>query len=675
MSAAPTRSRTPRSWPDWRSICCGRIRRTARCAGPSIRALVERTRFAAVFTAHPTFALPVAVGQALAEAACGQRARRASPSHRPPPISLADEFAQATAAIANGRDAIDRFNAALLSVARARLAGSLDRPGAAPGDPVELGRLRYRRTHRYRLVGHAAAAAGDEAAAAGTAARPGRRPAGDRGAGSARRRGAGRGGRADRRSVPDAPDPPRVAAFAQALVGRREAALASPEPLMPLFAAAIARADEPMQLALCVARAGLVSHGLALAHTHTRLNAAQIHNVVRQRLGIADPPEDPSHRRALFSAINAALDTVQPVPVDFGALIVEQASAARLMMTVAQIVKHIDGSVPVRFLIAETETGYTLLAALWLARLFGVEQHVEISPLFETAEALEHGATVLEEALRSPHYRAYLQPTGRLALQFGYSDSGRYVGQLAASYLIERLRLKIGRDAGAARRYRRRGGAVRHAWREHRPRRASRLARRPAEIPVAHRVPPGAEPGGAAGARGERIPGRRRLSAVRHAGTRARDDHPHRRADLSSRRRSDRGPGLCRSGFRPPISSRRSAHGMEGLVDDAGYAALLGAFGPALLDRHRLAPGGAAGGRHGGGGAHPPSARAAGDPEQRDPAAARLVREHACRGWARRRRGTPRRSPRCAPTAGASTARWTSRRTRWRIPTSTCCAR
>ena len=42
-------------------------------------------------------------------------------------------------------------------------------------------------------------------------------------------------------------------------------------------------------------------------------------------------------------------------------------------MTVAQIVKHVDGSVPVRFLIAETETGYTLLTALWLARLFGIE--------------------------------------------------------------------------------------------------------------------------------------------------------------------------------------------------------------------------------------------------------------------------------------------------------------
>ena len=62
--------------------------------------------------------------------------------------------------------------------------------------------------------------------------------------------------------------------------------------------------------------------------------------------------------------MNAALDTVKPVAVDFGALLAEQASAVRLMMTVAQIIKHVDGSVPIRFLIAETETGYTLLAAM-----------------------------------------------------------------------------------------------------------------------------------------------------------------------------------------------------------------------------------------------------------------------------------------------------------------------
>src|ERR1039457_1264906 len=81
--------------------------------------------------------------------------------------------------------------------------------------------------------------------------------------------------------------------------------------------------------------------------------------------------------------------------------------------------------------------------ALWLGEPFGIEKQIEISALFETASALEHGATVLDEALRSPHYREYLKQTGKLALQFGYSDSGRYVGQLAATYLIERLRLKI----------------------------------------------------------------------------------------------------------------------------------------------------------------------------------------------------------------------------------------
>ena len=112
---------------------------------------------------------------------------------------------------------------------------------------------------------------------------------------------------------PDAPDPPRVAAFAQALVGRRDAALTAPQPLLPLFTqACAAAADDDTRLALCTARAGLVSHSLALAHTHTRLNAAQIHNAVRQRLGITDSPEEPAHRRALFAAINAALDDVTP---------------------------------------------------------------------------------------------------------------------------------------------------------------------------------------------------------------------------------------------------------------------------------------------------------------------------------------------------------------------------
>ena len=81
------------------------------------RALVERARFAAVFTAHPTFALPADVEHALAETASGRPALTTG-SHRPPRITLGEEFEQAGMAIAHGRDAIDQFNVALVAVAR-----------------------------------------------------------------------------------------------------------------------------------------------------------------------------------------------------------------------------------------------------------------------------------------------------------------------------------------------------------------------------------------------------------------------------------------------------------------------------------------------------------------------------------------------------------------------------
>jgi phosphoenolpyruvate carboxylase len=546
------------------------------------QALTERTRFAAVFTAHPTFSLPLPVSQALAQAACGRSVPEFE-SHRPPPITLRSEFDQSAAAIANGRDAIDRFNAALISVARGAWP---DRWTELTPSPVilstwvgydtdgrtdigwwdtlrlrlEMKRLQLSRLHAQVSVLPSGDALGERVAEA--------RDAVDR----------------QIELCPDQPEPASVAAFARALVGSRESALTSPAPLLPLFRSAIAKAEDHEKLALTVARAGLVSHGMALAHTHTRLNAAQIHNVVRQRLRIADPPEDPSRRRALFAAINAALDVVKAEKVDFGALISEQASAAKLMMTVAQIVKHVDSSVPVRFLIAETETGYTLLAALWLARLFGVERHIEISPLFETAEALERGATVLEEALRSPHYRDYLKQTGRLALQFGYSDSGRYVGQLAATYLIERLRLKIGETLA----HHKVTGVEVILFDTH-----------------GESIGRGAHPGSLADRLKYLSPTASR-QALGRAGLQVREEAAFQGGDgyllfgtpelaLATITR------IAEQTYHPaagPIEDPVYAdpdfaadffatirNGMEGLVEDAGYAALLGAFGPSLLDR------------------------------------------------------------------------------------------
>ena len=540
----------------------------------TFRAAVERTRFAAVFTAHPTFSLPAEQSAALARAAGGEAAPRFA-SHRPSRPTLAEEFDQASTAIRHGRDALDRLTTALL---RAAAHTWPDRWRSLAPKPVILaswvgydtdGRtdIGWWDTLRLRLVmkrlqlervraqvdAPAVTARLDEALAAVEA---------------------------QIAACPATPDPDAVARFAAALVHGRDAALVTPEPVLHLLDEAITASADP--LPLVVARAGLASHGLALAHTHVRLNSAQLHNAARVRLGLADPPADASRRRVLLAAIGEALDTVEAEPVDFGAMLAEQSSAARLMMTVAQIAKHVDGSAPVRFLIAETESGYTLLTALWLARLFGVEQHVEISPLFETADALEAGARVVAEALRSPHWCAYLRRHGRFCLQFGYSDSGRYIGQLAASYLIERLRLKVAELL------------VRHGL---------------AEVEVVlfdthgESIGRGGHPGSLADRLKYVSPTRSRMAFAR-AGIAVREESAFQGGDgyllfgtpALAEATVARIAEHCYAtmvGGQDPIYTEPDfaadffatiGSGMRELVEDPGYAALLGTFGPALLD-------------------------------------------------------------------------------------------
>jgi phosphoenolpyruvate carboxylase len=195
--------------------------------------------------------------------------------------------------------------------------------------------------------------------------------------------------------------------------------------------------------ALAVLRAELANFGLGMAHTHVRLNSTQVHNAIRKAVGLETAPDDPRYRQSYLAALSELLDKAQPVSINFGSVIAERTSAKRLFMVVAQMLKYADARTPIRFLIAESESAFTVLAALYFARLFGVDDRVDISPLFETEKALETGSRIIEQLLDNPHYRAYVQKRGRLCLQTGYSDAGRYLGQTPASASIERLRLRI----------------------------------------------------------------------------------------------------------------------------------------------------------------------------------------------------------------------------------------
>ncbi|MFT8243971.1 phosphoenolpyruvate carboxylase [Roseomonas sp. BN140053] len=553
------------------------------------RSAIERPRAAAVFTAHPTFSLSPDTNRALTQAAEGTPPAGPLPL-RPRPPTLDQEFAQATAAIINGRDALDRLAAAVFGTAREiwpdRWTSLNPRPvllaswvGYDTDGRTDIGwqdtlrlRLAMKRLQLVRLAAQCAALPEDcagplhqrvsqalEAVEAQIAACP---PSG-------------------------APSAEATQAFARALITQRDTATTTLDPFLELFPAALKAApDDQTRLALCVARAGLVAHALSLAHTHVRLNASQLHNAARLRFPqLGGGPDDPALRRTLFSAVNAALDEVRPEPVDLGGLLAEQASALRLIMTVTQIAKHVDASQPIRFLIAETESGLTLLVALLLARLCGVEDRLEISPLFETAEALERrGERVVEEALRSPHWRAHLKRVGRLCLQFGYSDSGRYIGQVEASHLIERLKLRVAELLG---RYGLgelevvlfdthgeglgRGG--------HPDGLAARLdyldppAVRAAF--AAHGIHTRLETSfqGSDGYLNFGTPALAEATVARiaeHAFAPTRQDQPD--------------PVYAEGGFAADLFAGARAD-VAALVEDPGYAALLGAFGPALLDR------------------------------------------------------------------------------------------
>jgi phosphoenolpyruvate carboxylase len=252
--------------------------------------------------------------------------------------------------------------------------------------------------------------------------------------------------------VLDAPGPQdaewrkRLARVARDMAGGRGTRLADAGQVLDLVERALTSVrDDALAAEFCVLRAELATQGLTAAGTHVRINAVQLHNAIRKTIGMDHAPDDPTHRLTYVNAISKLIETAEPQTINFGSVTEEKATARRMFMTMTQMLKHLDGSEPIRFLIAECDTPFTLLTALYFARLFGIEDRIDISPLFETRIALERGAEIIEGALAVPAYRDYLRKRGRICIQTGFSDAGRYMGQPAACALIEKIRLGMAR--------------------------------------------------------------------------------------------------------------------------------------------------------------------------------------------------------------------------------------
>ncbi len=246
----------------------------------------------------------------------------------------------------------------------------------------------------------------------------------------------------------DASEPGGSVAFRRAarrMYEARTSRLDSAEPLIQLLDRALRLASDDPELTrdLVVLRAELANFGLGTSHIHARINATQLHNAIRKMVALAATPDDPRHRQTYIAKITDLILNIEPVTINFGSLTAERTSSKRLFMTMAQILKYIDDGTRIRLLIAECESPFTVLTALYYARLFGIADKVEICPLFETERALQQGSRVIEQLLDNRAFTEYLKTVGCLCVQTGYSDAGRYIGQTPASGSIERLKERI----------------------------------------------------------------------------------------------------------------------------------------------------------------------------------------------------------------------------------------
>lgn len=203
-------------------------------------------------------------------------------------------------------------------------------------------------------------------------------------------------------------------------------------------AATAADADAETLLTLVAA---MRADGLGMGWIHFRVNSSQLQNAIRRRIDPAGKLDLAS--QAALVRMRELLAEARPLRSNMAALAIESSTAIRQFLAMTQILNHIDADAPIRMLVAECEQPTTVLAALYFARLFGIEDKVDVSPLFETESALEHGGRFLDSLLAEPAYRDYARVRGRVSIQTGFSDAGRFVGQIPAALAIERLQGRL----------------------------------------------------------------------------------------------------------------------------------------------------------------------------------------------------------------------------------------
>ncbi|SON57687.1 Phosphoenolpyruvate carboxylase [Hartmannibacter diazotrophicus] len=217
----------------------------------------------------------------------------------------------------------------------------------------------------------------------------------------------------------------------------------SVDALVAMLNEAIEEAPDDLAIELITLRSEMKSLGFGVGEVHMRINATQLHNAIMQHLDMES--EEQIGSRSMMDRLAGLIRDAEPLKVNFGSLDIEQKTALRMFIIAAQILKHVDRDCSIRMLIAECELPATALTAFYFSKLFGVDHKIDVSPLFETPAALESASRFFEALASTPEYCEMVRKRGRIAIQTGFSDSGRFMGQIPAALAIERLHGQLAR--------------------------------------------------------------------------------------------------------------------------------------------------------------------------------------------------------------------------------------
>ncbi|MBX7514121.1 phosphoenolpyruvate carboxylase [Qipengyuania sp. GH38] len=393
-----------------------------------------------VFTAHPTFLLPPGQTQAVAKAA-GEGVKVGHPDGERAQITLDYEHGEAMAALSHAQDARDRIVTSLYDCAAKKwpkrwrelqplpfhFASWVGYDMDGRTDIKWYTSIRFRLSEKAERLGRYA----DQLAAIDA----------DHPLVAKLRAAQAHTLRSAEDFAGDLTDPKDLSEAANRLTADHDDKLLSLTPIIEQLESEAADEATEEAIAFKTLAAAMRADGLGMGHIHFRVNAKQLHNAIRTR--IENGEELDLGSQGALGALRDLLAKAKPLSANFASLAIESSTAVRQFLAMAQILKHVDADAPIRMLVAECEQPATVLSALYFARLFGIENKVDVSPLFETESALEHGGRFLDALLAEDAFREYARLRGRVAIQTGFSDAGRFVGQIPASLAIERLQGRL----------------------------------------------------------------------------------------------------------------------------------------------------------------------------------------------------------------------------------------